>query len=344
VFEVKNLTVERGRFNLRVDRLFLKKGEHLSIVGPSGSGKTTFLETVAGKIKPKSGRIVLDGKRLCNLPPERRGVSVVYQDYLLFPHLGVFENVAFALRKKIKDAAALRREVLKLAGRLGIEHLLERPVGALSGGEKQRVALARALAARPRLLLLDEPFSALDPQTSERLRLEVLKICSELSISAILVTHRLEEALSFGDRVALLKEGRLVEENDPKSFFFNPQKIETALFVGFNVLKGKVVQTEGGAAVEVCGALLKTPPVPKGTGGMVFVAFRPEFVTLGGGENALEVEVESVRAEGFFVTLFLKRGGCGFRAKVPAEGAPRAGERITVGIDPSRIVIKIPRL
>ncbi|ACV24967.1 ABC transporter related [Methanocaldococcus fervens AG86] len=173
--EIKNLSIDLGEFKLIDVNLEIEKGDYLTIIGPTGSGKSILLETIAGFYKPKNGKIFLEGEDITNLPPEKRNMSIVYQDYVLFPHKTVFENIAYGLKKKIKDKDKIKEEVNRISELLNISHLLHRKPGTLSGGEQQRTALARALVVKPKLLLMDEPFSALDVKTKENLRKLVKK-------------------------------------------------------------------------------------------------------------------------------------------------------------------------
>lgn len=182
--EVRDLCLDVGGFEL--DRIELKaeKGDYLTLIGPTGSGKSLLLETIIGFYGPEKGRIILEGKDITDLPPNMRQISLVYQDHMLFPHMNVFENIAYAIRKKLRDKKQIEAEVKQIAGVLGIGELLYRKPATLSGGEKQRAAIARSLIVRPKLLLLDEPFSALDVRTKEKLR-KMLK--KKRSVSTVLL-------------------------------------------------------------------------------------------------------------------------------------------------------------
>ena len=172
--EVRDLCLDVGDFELSGIGLKAEKGDYLALIGPTGSGKSLLLETIIGFYGPEKGRIILEGKDITNFPPDMRQISIVYQDHVLFPHMDIFENIAYALRKKLRDKKQIEAEVKQIAGVLGIGELLHRKPATLSGGEKQRAAIARSLVVRPKLLLLDEPFSALDARTKEKLR-EMLK-------------------------------------------------------------------------------------------------------------------------------------------------------------------------
>jgi thiamine transport system ATP-binding protein len=219
------------------------EGEFFTLVGPSGCGKTTTLRLLAGFEDPTEGTVRFDGEAMTGVPPEDRGVGVVFQNYALFPHLSVRENVAYGLRfHEPPDGGSREERVADLLDLVDLSGFGDRDPGALSGGQQQRVALARALAPGPRLLLLDEPMSALDAQLRERLRLQVKEIQSELGITTVYVTHDQEEALSVSDRVAVLRDGRVEQVGAPRAVYRRPATRFVASFVGDNNLfDGRVV-------------------------------------------------------------------------------------------------------
>lgn len=221
--------------------LDVREGELLAILGPSGCGKTTSLRLIAGFETPTAGTLELAGQLVAGngrlVPPERRGVGMVFQDYALFPHMTVLENVEYGLR----GADGKRRLAMAALATTGLTALADRRVHELSGGEQQRVALARAMAPRPRLLLLDEPFSNLDLALRAQVRQEVRDIVLESGITTILVTHDQEEALSIADRVAFMARGRVVQIGTPEDIYLRPASIEVAEFIGdANILPGPV--------------------------------------------------------------------------------------------------------
>jgi molybdate/tungstate transport system ATP-binding protein len=238
MIRLEGVTVKAGGFTLAEVSLEVPSGGYALLIGPTGSGKTTLLETVAGHQRPLTGKVRLHGEDVTDLPPERRGVGFVYQDHLLFPHLSVAGNIAYGLR----DAEPGMR-VAELALALGIEQLLERRVERLSGGERQRVALARALAPRPSVLLLDEPFAALDPSTRAALRRSLLMLQRTERVTILQVSHDFDEALRLGDLVAVLAEGKVLQQGPPEEVFRRPNSAFVAQFTGAgNVLAGEVTQ------------------------------------------------------------------------------------------------------
>ena len=239
--EIEDLSIDLGEFKLVDVNLKVKKGDYLTIIGPTGSGKSILLETIAGFYKPKKGRVYLDGEDITDLPPEKRNMSIVYQDYVLFPHKTVFDNIAYGLKKKIKDKDKIKEEITQIVEVLNISHLLHRTPDTLSGGEQQRVALARALVVKPKLLLMDEPFSALDVKTKENLRRLVKKAIKEYETTVLHVTHDFDDVWSLANRVAVMKNGRILQEGEVNEIFYKPSINFVAEFVGTNVLDGEVI-------------------------------------------------------------------------------------------------------
>jgi molybdate transport system ATP-binding protein len=297
------------------------------LFGPSGSGKSLTLAAVAGLLRPDEGRIVLAGETLfdsargIDLPPERRRVGYVPQGYALFPHMSVAENVAYGLsraerRERVVDALAL----------LALDGLADRRPGQISGGQQQRVALARALVIRPRALLLDEPFAALDAEIRRTLRAELAALQRRLGIAVIFVTHDLAEAHAVGDTVALLDRGAVLQVGPTADVFARPESRRAAeLTATRNVLPGQVVDAE---RVRIGPHILETPrhDLPPGTA--VHLCLRPEHVLLvrPGSEphvaertNVIRATIEREVASGAFHTLFLRAGNLALEADVPAH-------------------------
>ncbi|HII00570.1 TPA: ATP-binding cassette domain-containing protein [Methanosarcinaceae archaeon] len=243
--EVNSLYLDMGGFELTGVNLEAEKGDYVALTGPSGSGKSLLLETVIGFYAPKKGSIFLEGRDITALPPDKRQISIVYQDHMLFPHMDVFENIAYALRKRLGDKKQIEAEIHRIAGILGINELLHRKPSTLSGGEKQRVALARSLVVRPKLLLLDEPFSALDIRNREKMREALKKAIRECRTTVLHVTHDFDDIWSLANRVVIIRNGEVMQEGDPESVFRRPSPDFVADFLGTNVLKGKVRALEG---------------------------------------------------------------------------------------------------
>jgi putative spermidine/putrescine transport system ATP-binding protein len=270
--------------NINLD---VKGGEIIALLGPSGCGKTTLLRIVAGFIAQTEGRIIIGDDNVDALPPNRRAVGIVFQNYALFPHLTIAENVAYGLAARGIDTATRRREAQRLLELVQLSSMGERLPRQLSGGQQQRVALARALAIKPSILLLDEPFAALDKNLRLDMQIEVKRLQRVSGITTVIVTHDQEEALSMADRVAVLSQGRLEQFGSPSDVYDRPQTLFVNTFVGStNRMPGTLVSADlTGAKVRLdAGAEIVARPASKliAEGGRVTVCIRPEhlqFVT-----------------------------------------------------------------
>jgi ABC-type sugar transport system ATPase subunit len=232
MIRMENVSRTWPEFSIRDITLEVKRGEYLVVVGPTGAGKTLLLELLLGIHQPDQGRILVDGKDVTPLAPEKRAIGMVYQDYLLFPHLDVARNLAFGLHYHRCSPEDSARRVREMAALLGIEHLLHRYPSTLSGGEKQRVAMGRALVTEPRVLLLDEPLSALDRRTANRLRAELKHLHETKGLTVIHVTHDLAEARQMGGPIALINEGQLNAYGTADEMMRRPPNIFAANFFG----------------------------------------------------------------------------------------------------------------
>ncbi|MFN3762473.1 MAG: ABC transporter ATP-binding protein, partial [Anaerolineae bacterium] len=281
---VTDLWLDLGEFHLRGVHLEVIPGEYFVILGPTGAGKTVLLETIAGLHFPRRGHVFLNGEDVTHVPPERRSVGFVYQDYALFPHLSVAENIAFGLRLRGMGRKAIAARVDELARRLSIHHLLQRRPETLSGGEAQRVALARALAMEPAILLLDEPLSALDPPTREELQRELARLHRELGTTTLHVTHDFEEAVALADRIAVMHQGQIVQVGSPEEVFRRPESEWVARFVGVrNVFRGEILPGDGGyrwLVLEGRGQPGMQLAVLTDLSGSVHASIRPEDIVL----------------------------------------------------------------
>ncbi len=243
---IEELEKSFGEFKLSPISLSLKPGEFFSLLGPSGCGKTTVLRLVGGFEKPTGGKIFLCDKDITSLPPHHRNLHTVFQKYALFPHLNVFDNIAFSLRLKKKSKTEIDDAILDALRLNEIEQLRDRRIQDLSGGQQQRVALARALVDQPSLLLLDEPLSALDPALRLRMREELKSLCRRIGITFVLVTHDQEEALQLSDRIAVMKEGKCLQVGTPKEIYEDPVDSFVARFIGpLNEIPGEIISEEG---------------------------------------------------------------------------------------------------
>ncbi|MFA7357094.1 MAG: ATP-binding cassette domain-containing protein [Methanothrix sp.] len=250
MLRIERISKDLGDFVLADVSLEVGSGEYLVIIGPTGSGKTILMEAVAGISPPDKGRIYLDGRDITEEAPRNRRISMVYQDYMLFPYLSVKENIAFGLRSQKASPAVIEEKVAETSELLGIGHLHHRQPDTLSGGEKQRVAIARAIVMEPKVLLLDEPLSALDGATREKLRRELKRIHQAYGTTIIHVTHNFEEVFSLADKVAVMNGGGIVQVGTPEEVFRRPNCEMIANFVGVeNVFKG--LASERGGLIEI---------------------------------------------------------------------------------------------
>lgn len=255
-------------------------GEFFTLLGPSGCGKTTLLRLIAGFEAPTSGAILLDGADITALPPNRRPVNTVFQSYALFPHLTVAQNIAFGLEMQGKPRSEVTARTAEMLALVKLDTFADRKTSQLSGGQQQRVALARALAPQPRVLLLDEPLSALDLKLRKEMQIELKRLQSETGITFVFVTHDQEEALTMSDRIAVMSAGRVQQVGTPREIYTRPVNRFVADFIGeTNFLMGS--REPGGVRLD-CGALVVVPEdgVADASSGRVTVAVRPEQVRI----------------------------------------------------------------
>jgi putative spermidine/putrescine transport system ATP-binding protein len=285
----------------------VEKGEFLSLLGSSGCGKTTTLRMVAGFEAPSSGRILIGGRDMSSIPPAKRHLGMVFQNYALFPNMTVARNIGFGLRVAGKGRQAIARRVAEMLELIGMGDYAHRWPHQLSGGQQQRVALARAVAVEPAALLLDEPLSALDAKIRVRLREDIRAVQQQLGITTIYVTHDQEEALSISDRVAVMRDGRIEQIGSPFEIYNRPASAYVASFVGtLNVLSARVVDP-GAGILSVDGQHLRIAGSLAARGGTeVRLSLRPEALALGPGQagsNRLRGKVEGIRFLGSIVRL-----------------------------------------
>ena len=275
-------------------------GEFFTLVGPSGCGKTTTLRTIAGLESPTDGVVRFDGRDVRDRAIEDRDVGVVFQNYALFPHMSVADNVAYGLRFADPPGGVSTDErVTQLLELVDLGGLGGREPETLSGGQRQRVALARALAPGPEILLLDEPMSALDARLRERLRRQIKRIQSELGVTTVYVTHDQAEALAISDRLAVMNDGRVEQIGTPREVYRAPETRFVASFVGENNLfDGTVTDTGGDGLVSVDVGATTFEVAGDAVGGSGTVSVRPEAFAVGGGSNEITVTVESVEFQG----------------------------------------------
>jgi spermidine/putrescine ABC transporter ATP-binding subunit len=319
----------------------IRPGELLTLLGPSGSGKSTLLMTIAGFVRPDRGDILLNGRAMLGLPPYRRNIGVVFQQYALFPHLTAFGNIAYPLavrRVPATERTRAVREALELVKMTGLDARYPRE---LSGGQQQRVALARALVFRPSILLMDEPLGALDRKLRAEMQLEIRGIQERLGITTVYVTHDQEEALTLSDRIAVMHQGRIVQLGTPMELYDRPESAFVADFLGeSNLLRGEVLGVEGGlASIKTAGGLLMRVASAGAArpGEAIVTALRPERVRVEAEDetaNSYRAVVEQVIYLGAALRLRLRLNGEAMVASVVrsvAGVAPRPGDTVRVG-------------
>ena len=310
----------------------VERGEVVALLGPSGCGKTTLLRLVAGFERPDAGTVEIDERPVsgpgCWVAPERRRVGMVFQDYALFPHLTVSENVGFGLPRRERP-----RRVPELLEIVGLKHLGRRYPHELSGGQQQRVALARALAPAPELVLLDEPWSNVDPFLRESLRSEVVEIVRPLGVTVVLVTHDREEAFSLADRIALMRDGRIVQEGTSEELYFAPVSRWAAEFVGAgNVLAGRVVS---GLVETALGAF---PVNGAAVNGSANVLVRPELLELECDPSG-QAEVVAREFRGHDVFYRVRFDGVELVSQRPSNEVVPLGARVSIRLHEGRVPV-----
>ncbi|HQS17382.1 ABC transporter ATP-binding protein [Reyranella sp.] len=311
-------------------------GEFISLLGPSGCGKTTLLRIVAGLLAADRGTIRLDGEEIGARPPHRRDVGVVFQNYALFPHLTVAENIAFGLKARKRPTAEIAPTVERFLSLVHLTDFADRSVRALSGGQQQRVAVARALAVQPKLLLLDEPFSALDRKLRENMQIELRRLLRELGITAVFVTHDQDEALTMSDRIAVMNKGAIEQLAVPATIYRSPATAFVLEFVGLSSrLAGTVVgQDYDQVIVDTAFGPLRAPGsfVP---GASVMLAVRPERITVDApGDYALVARLRDAVFQGSKVQLhFEAREGDHLMVETAdlSDGLPAPGTEMRLG-------------
>jgi spermidine/putrescine transport system ATP-binding protein len=324
----------------------IRRGEFFSLLGPSGCGKTTLLRMIAGFDEPTAGAIAIDGQPMAGVPPNRRPTNMVFQSYAIFPHLNVAENVGYGLRRLNLDRGEHARRVAEALAMVDLAGYDDRAAHALSGGQRQRVALARALVLRPKVLLLDEPLSALDKKLREQMQVELRQLQRAVGITFILVTHDQEEALIMSDRIAVMFDGRIAQLASPRELYRRPVSRRVAAFIGvMNFLKARLVEDRGetlALEVEALGAVeIARDQAPGGVpAGGVGVGIRPEMLTvlLAEGEHAERVAtgvVEDAAYYGDMTYYTVRLDGADATAMISMRNT--AGRRLLEAGDRARV-------
>ena len=337
ILELKDISVSfDGETILDKLNLSIKDGEFVTFFGASGCGKTTTLRVIAGFISPDSGDVFFDGKRINDLPPYKRQVNTIFQRYALFPHLNVYENVAFGLRVSHTPDKEVRQRVAEMLKMVNLTGYEKRKVDKLSGGQQQRVAIARALVNNPRVLLLDEPLAALDYKLRKDMQNELRRIQRQTGITFIFVTHDQEEALSMSDTVVVMNEGKIQQIGSPTDIYNEPKNAFVADFIGeSNIVDGVMladysVKLDGRTFECLDKGFLKNEPVD--------VVIRPEDVDIVPVEKGmLEGEVTSITFKGDYYEMIVDV--CGFKWMVQATDEQKVGAKVGLMIEPDAIHI-----
>lgn len=319
-------------FNLEV-----KRGEFVTFLGPSGCGKTTTLRMIAGFEMPTSGEILLNGEDISQLPANKRPINTVFQRYALFPHMNIYDNIAFGLKLKKLPKEEIRKKVKRVLDIVDLEGFENRKISTLSGGQQQRIAIARALVNEPEILMLDEPLGALDLKMRQEMQIELKHMHDELGITFIYVTHDQEEALTMSDKIVVLSEGRIQQIGTPEDIYNEPQNAFVADFIGeSNIFKGIMT---GHMKVRFCGGeFIGMDDVPEGT--LVDVVVRPEDVIITKPEDGIiEGEVVSVIFKGMHYEVTVESGK--YEMVIRTTKCYSVGERIGMKLGPDGIHIML---
>lgn len=319
-------------FNLEV-----KRGEFVTFLGPSGCGKTTTLRMIAGFELPTDGQILLNGEDISQLPANKRPINTVFQRYALFPHMNIYENIAFGLKLKKLPKEEIRKKVKHVLDMVDLEGFEDRKISTLSGGQQQRIAIARALVNEPEILMLDEPLGALDLKMRQEMQIELKHMHDELGITFIYVTHDQEEALTMSDKIVVLSEGRIQQIGTPEDIYNEPQNAFVADFIGeSNIFKGIMT---GHMKVRFCGGeFIGMDDVPEGT--LVDVVVRPEDVIITKPEDGIiEGEVVSVIFKGMHYEVTVESGK--YEMVIRTTKCYSVGERIGMKLEPDGIHIML---
>ena len=319
--------------------LYVRKNEFLTLLGPSGCGKTTTLRIIGGFEKPTTGRLLFDGQDITDLPPYKRRVNTVFQRYALFPHLNVYENIAFGLKVSKRPKDEIEKKVESMLDLVNLRKYGNRRVDSLSGGQQQRIAIARALVNEPEVLLLDEPLGALDLKLRKGMQLELKRMQQLLGITFIFVTHDQEEALTMSDTIVVMQEGHIAQIGTPKHIYDEPKSAFIANFIGeSNIIRGRMVRDE---LVNFCGTNFTCVDSGFPPDAPVDVLIRPEDIVIVGDDvGQLTGTVKSVLFKGVHYEMIIEAGG--FTWKVHSTSMQPEGSVVGLSIVPFNIHIMKP--
>ena len=339
IIELKNITktYDNGFTAVSDFNLYVNKGEFVTFLGPSGCGKTTTLRMIAGFELPTSGEILLNGKDIASLPPYQRPINTVFQRYALFPHMNIYENIAFGLRQKKMAEDVIQKKVKRVLELVDLEGFERRSVSTLSGGQQQRIAIARALVNEPEILLLDEPLGALDLKMRKEMQLELKEMHDRLGITFIYVTHDQEEALTMSDTIVVMSEGRIQQIGTPEMIYNEPKNAFVADFIGesniFNgIMTGKLKARFAG------GEFVCVDDIPEGT--HITAVVRPEDVIITApGDGTIRGTVTSVIFKGMHYEITVESGKS--EMVIQSVHSAKVGDYVGMKVDPDNIHIMI---
>jgi multiple sugar transport system ATP-binding protein len=328
--------------------LELPEGKFVTLLGPSGCGKTTTLSVIAGLDRADEGSIYMGDRDITRVPPNERGMAIVFQNYALYPHMSVFDNLAFGLKLQRRPKPEIESRVRHTAGLLAIGHLLDRRPGQLSGGQQQRVALGRAMVKRPSVFLFDEPFSNLDAALRARMRTEVKRLHQNLGTTSVFVTHDQEEAMTLSDLIAVMRDGKMVQYGSQREVYAKPSNIYVATFLGkprMSLVEGSLQRHDGSAVFTAPGGIrLDLGPASAiglrdGDWPRVAAGLRAEDVSLGvpGADLSFEAKVGMQEPIGSDTFVELEVGPATVVARIAPELEVALGERVTAVVKPGRV-------
>jgi ABC-type Fe3+/spermidine/putrescine transport system ATPase subunit len=344
--ELRNVTLSYGEFTaVRNVSLSIAKGEFVTLLGPSGCGKTTILRSIAGLVQPTGGEIIVAERRIDNVPIHKRNIGLVFQNYALFPHKSVFDNIAFGLKYRNVERSLISQKVKRALDMVRLPGVEKKLPSEMSGGQQQRIALARAIVIEPDVLLLDEPLSALDANLREEMRTELKIIQREVGITTIFVTHDQEEALAMSDRIVVMNKGEIEQLGTPEDVYRRPESGFVASFLGqSNLLSGRIASIESGIAnihVDNGPQILAVAPEHASNGTDVTAVIRAQKVIIGPYRNiGMTGKIISAAYLGGTAAYFIDTNGIRLQANSTIDDRVwREGETVSVTIAPSDVML-----
>lgn len=351
MIKLENINTKISSFSLKNINLHIKKGEYFVIVGPTGSGKSSVLNCIAGLVEIDSGNLYLEGNLSNHIPMEERNMGYVFQNAFLFPHLNVYDNIAFGLRVKNHSRGLDKSKIVEISELFGVSHLLERSIKNLSGGESQRVALARSLICRPAAMLLDEPFSSLDRNTAENLMMEFKKVHDLTGQTVVHVTHNQEEAMMLGDRICLMQNGSIMQTGTGNDMFKKPETDFAANFFGAsNIFKGDSKIKDDLSVININGCRIHSTVLKEGH---ITCSIRPEDTVIStnhcklkagnpGAGNFFKGKIEKIVNRGVIIQVYIDAGipiiNYTLRKSFNQMGV-KAGDRVNISFEENDVHI-----